>query len=114
MESKNLSIKEQYEKALQPTLVSGCFKFSLDYVSKLQVFEAVQKWCEKDKNVLSASLRAGGSDSVAVDFRYQISGDAEEKSSQLLHKVIKPFFITALGDDYFAGWDYANSTLIVK
>jgi hypothetical protein len=114
MEDQKISINEEFEKATESSLISGNLKFSTDYVSRFQIYQALKKWIEADKAVLSAAIRSGGSSSIAVDFMYRMKDGSEEKSSQILHKVIRPFFKEALGCDAMNGWDYANSVIVIK
>ncbi len=106
---------KNFEEAKDSTMQSGSLKFDLDYVSTKQVYEAAQKWAESDSNLLLVSVRGGGSNQAAVDFRYLAPELAEGLSGgTLLHSKFKPFFEKVLGGDYIKGWDYANPTYIIK
>jgi hypothetical protein len=106
---------KDFKEAKDENLQSGVLKFSVDYVSTNELYKAVSKWVESDKRVLAASIRGGGSNQHAVDFRYDTSELSEDrKDGNVLYTVFKPFFKEYFGEDYLLGWDYASPTIIVK
>lgn len=108
-------IMNTFEKAKVEDLESGSLKFSSDYVSRKQLFEAVSKWAESDVRVLRASIRPGGNSQYALDFSYDTADVPEsDKRGATLHKIFKPTFEKLLGGDYMVGWDYGSATYIVK
>lgn len=105
-------IQKMFEDSKKEILV-GNLKFSSDYVSYFELFRAVSKWIEADKNVLSATVRGGGGQ-VALDFKYDLSKVSKKEADSSLHTIIKPAFKELLGDDYLVGWDYSTSGIVVK
>ena len=108
-------LQKSFEEATAQDLQSGCLKFSSDYVSKAQLYVAAVEWAKTDERVLSASIRGGGGNSHALDFRYDVSGlDKDVHKGGSLEKIFKPFFSKQLGADHMKGWDYSIPTVIVK
>lgn len=107
--------KKAFEDARNDDLSSGSLKFTATYVSVFQLYQAAKNWVEKDNRVLSASIRVGGKNQHALDFRYDLQGLPEKlRGGQTLEKVFKPFFQEEFGDDYLTGWDHSNPTFIIK
>ncbi len=109
--------EKAFESSKEKNFFSGALKFSSDYVSKAELFDAASRWTAADKNVLRVSIRQGGTDQHALDFMYDLSGLSNSqcpKGSSVLGMVFKPAFKEYLGGDYMIGWDCGQPTYIVK
>lgn len=108
-------LQKSFEDATQDELLSGCIKFSTDYVSKAQLYAAAVEWAESDERVKALGIRGGGGGTHALDFRYDASGlDEKTQKGGSLEKIFKKFFSEKLGGDYLKGWDYSIPTVIIK
>jgi len=109
--------KKAFEDAQKP-IFSGVFRFSSDYITKFQLFQAVSKLVEKDKRFLYASIRSGGSGTFALDFRYDLSDSPYENdpAGKSVEKLFKPMFRKALGleGEVFHSWDYSSPIIVIK
>lgn len=110
------SSKSSFEEAIArgETIVSGTLKFSTDYVSTFLLYQATLEWINSDKNLISASIRGGGSAQKALDFKYDMKNVKGIKAEAALHKIFVPFFKEKLGGDYIKGWDYSSDTILIK
>lgn len=108
-------MENDFKDKRQKDLQSGCLKFSTDYVSTQQLFEAAEKWAESDKNVLALAMRQGGHGQIALDFKYDTTdADDDSKRGRSLDMIFKAFFTEYFGNDYMVGWDFSSPTTIVK
>ena len=105
--------KKQFEDS-RAQIISGCIKFSSEYVSYFDLFKACKKWTETDTNVLTLVIRNGGQNQVAIDFRYDVSKMSEAEKKGTAHTIFKPTLEKLLGEGTIVGWDYANDAYIVK
>ncbi|GAB4160549.1 MAG: hypothetical protein Fur003_4090 [Candidatus Dojkabacteria bacterium] len=105
--------KQAFLDAKKDEILSGSLKFQQEFLSIYQLYEAVKKWCEDDKNVICATVRASGNEH-AVDVRYDLGAQPEKNRNAFLHQNIKPYFKALLGEDYLHGWDYASGAVVVK
>lgn len=107
--------QKAFEDANNEDIYSGCVKFSSDFVSRFQLYQAAQEWANSDDRVKALAIRGGGNSSHALDFRYDVSGMGDDvKKGKILEKVFKPFFTEKLGSDYMKGWDFSYPTTLIK
>ena len=106
---------EDHKSQVQDALISGALKFSTDYTSKQQIYEAVLEWVKTDTHILAAAIRGGGDEQIAVDFRYDASHLGLEKGlGSKLISLAKEFFIPKLGERSLIGWDFSSGAIVVK
>ena len=106
---------EDHRAKVQETLLSGSLKFSTDYVSKQQVYEAISQWVKDDSHVLLAVIRTGGDEQIAVDFRYDGSDMQGERGlGSKMISFFKEYFLPKLGDKSVVGWDFSSDAIVVK
>lgn len=109
------TLEQEFKDTQQEYIESGCIKFEQDFVSTFEIYKAAKKFAKEDKNVLAASVRKGGQNQIALDFKYDTKNIHDKKRrGNLLEEVFKPFFKEAFGEDYITGWDYSNKTTIIK
>lgn len=107
-------LKDQFTKARKDTLFSGCLKFSTEFISTFDLYKAALAWAESDKRVKALSIRGGGSNQNALDFRFDMEGATEkELRGETLRKVFFPFFEEYFEEGCIEGWDYSNGTVTV-
>jgi hypothetical protein len=103
---------KNFKEDEKQNILSGAIKFSTDYVSKQQIYEAVVKWSEEDSNVKYVALRLGGTDQFAMDFRYELQ-DGEIKTTEMRKQIVE-YFENNLQSGVVVGWDLSSPTIVIK
>jgi hypothetical protein len=107
---------EDFKSKQTHLLLAGCIKFSLDYISRQQVYEFAKEWAAQDSKVIMATMRGGGNDQEAIDFRYDAIelGDGKGLGSRFLDMMREKIKAKFGSDSSLIGWDFANDAIVLK
>lgn len=94
----------------QNNLIMGIWKFS-DKIPQKDLIEIANEWA-KDEKYTQLYIRKVSKNQNGIGFSYAIDKDSKEAMDEYLY-IVSDFLRKKFGND-LAGWDIANTAVVIK